>query len=334
MGDVVENGLVRSSRDVPERLDALLLAAQRAGCHVVDAYDHGFDPLSAVHSPDYLEFLSTAFTQWTAAGLPGQVVPSAFATRCEACRTDWSIVANAGYHLRDQITPLGEGTWRAAYWAAQTAVTAADLVTKGERRVYALCRPSGHHAGQDYGGGATYLNNAAIAARRLAGGGRRVSVVDFDVHHGNGTQDIFWDDPVVLFASTHRSPTDYYPHFSGFRDETGGVHAAGLTVNWPLARGVGDSGFLEGVRICLSAALKHDPVAVVVSLGFDALETDPAKGLLVSGAAFKEVGMMLSRLPVPVVLVQEGGYDLQRLEEVAAGLFAGLFSGTSERGAR
>lgn len=325
-GDVVENGVTRPNRDVPERLDALLRAVKYAGLDVVDASDHGVGPVSAVHSADYLAFLASAYREWKGSGLPGRVVPAVFETRREIYRDNWSVVAKAGFHLRDQITPVGEGTWVAAYWAAQTAVTAAQLLANGERQVYALCRPSGHHAGQDYGGGATYLNNAAIAARQLAAEGGRVAIIDLDVHHGNGTQDNFWDDGLVFFSSTHRSTANYYPHFTGFRDETGGIAAQGANMNHPLNHDAGDREYVIGVETCLSAALRHDPVALVVSLGFDPLASDPARGLSVTEAAFGKIGRMLGAVTLPVLLVQEGGYDLQNLERVAARFLNGFCS--------
>ncbi|MBA9036182.1 acetoin utilization deacetylase AcuC-like enzyme [Rhizobium leguminosarum] len=258
--------------------------------------------------------------------MPGSVVPAAFETRREIYRVNWPITAKAGFHLRDQITPVGEGTWDAAYWAAQTAITAAELIANGEQQVYALCRPSGHHAGPDYGGGATYLNNAAIAARRLAAEGKRVAIVDLDVHHGNGRQDIFWDDASIFFSSIHRSPAGYYPHFTGFLEETGGMSAEGANMNHPLEKEAGDKEFLLGVEDILTAALKQKPAAVVVSLGFDALASDPAKGLSLTEDAFEKVGTLLGGISLPALLVQEGGYDLNKLQYVASRFLDGFCS--------
>ncbi|WP_058323378.1 histone deacetylase family protein [Sinorhizobium sp. GL28] len=323
-GNVVENGVARSSRDVPERLDALLRAVKSASLEIVDATDHGRAPLATVHSAAYLDFLATAYQEWKSSGLPARVIPAVFETRRPACRDDWSVIAKAGFHLRDQITPVNEGTWLAAYWAAQAALPAAELVKNGERQVYALCRPSGHHAGRDFGGGATYLNNVAIAAKWFAGEAERVAIIDIDVHHGNGTQDIFWNDDRVFFSSVHRSPKGYYPHFTGYRDEVGGPGATGSTLNWPMREGAADVEFVEGFRTCLFAALKHDPVAIFVSLGFDALATDPANGLRVTEKAYETIGTMLGSIEVPLLLVQEGGYDLGTLETVARRFLSGL----------
>jgi acetoin utilization deacetylase AcuC-like enzyme len=323
-GDVVENGLARPSRDVPERLDAHLRAVHSLGHDVVGADDHGTSPLAAVQSKAYLEFLATAHRDWQRHGLAGRVVPAAFETRPETYRAEWSPIAKSGFHLRDQITPIGEGTWIAAYWAAQTALTAASLIKKGEPQAYALCRPSGHHAGPDFGGGATYLNNAAIAARFLARDFGRVAVIDVDVHHGNGTQEVFWDDPDVFFASVHRSPEAYYPHFTGYEDETGGPLAPNGILNVPLPAQAGDAAFIEGVKTCLAGMQAHDPGVLVVSLGFDALATDPARGLSVSGDAFETLGRLFGALDTPILLVQEGGYDLSNLQDALEKFMRGL----------
>nr|WP_246665153.1 hypothetical protein [Neorhizobium sp. P12A] len=195
---------------------------------------------------------------------------------------------------------------------------------EGERRAYALCRPSGHHAGPDFGGGATYLNNAAIAARFLARHFGRVAVIDVDVHHGNGTQQVFWDDPDVFFASVHRSPEAYYPHFTGYEDETGGPLAPNGILNVPLPAQAGDAALFEGVRTCLAGLLGHDPAVLVVSLGFDALATDPARGLSVSANALETLGHLFDALDMPILLVQEGGYDLSNLQDACEKFMRGL----------
>ncbi|MFD1329121.1 histone deacetylase family protein [Mycoplana ramosa] len=327
-GAVVEGGVPRPSRDVPDRLDALLRAARRCGLSIVDAVDHGMAPLADVHTPRYLEFLSS---RCAGAG-HGPLAPAAFETRAEAYRLDWSRVAKAGYHLRDQLTPVDEGTWPAAYWAAQVALTAASFIREGERWAYALCRPSGHHAGRDFGGGATYINNAAIAARALASSLGRISLIDIDAHHGNGTQDIFWEDPQVFFASLHRSPADYYPHFAGFADETGGRSAPGLNMNFPLPEEVGHAAYIAAFKVCLDAALAHQPRVLIISLGFDALASDPARGLQLSVETFRTMGELLARLDLPVLLVQEGGYDLMSLEKVATTFLLPFAQSSNDQG--
>ncbi len=329
-GDVIENGITRPSRDVPQRMDALLRAVYSLGHDVIEADDHGTSPLAAVHSKAYLAFLATAYRDWQRLGLAGRVVPAAFETRPEAYCDEWSPIAKSGFHLRDQITPIGEGTWSAAYWAAQTALTAAALIKEGENQAYAMCRPSGHHAGPDFGGGATYLNNAAIAARFLARDFGRVAIIDIDVHHGNGTQEIFWDDPDVFFASIHRSPEAFYPHFTGSQKETGGSAAPNGILNVPLPARAGDAAFVQGIETCLAGVLEHKPGVIVVSLGFDALSTDPCTGLSVSEPSFETVGQRIGAIDKPILLVQEGGYDLVNLQGVAQRFLRGFCSAESQ----
>jgi acetoin utilization deacetylase AcuC-like enzyme len=119
-------------------------------------------------------------------------------------------------------TPIAAGTWQSAYWSAQGALTALDASGDGgETHAFALCRPPGHHAGRDYMGGYCYLNNAAIAAREAHRRGLGpVAILDIDYHHGNGTQDIFYEDPDIFFASIHADPRTDYPFYWGHADET------------------------------------------------------------------------------------------------------------------
>lgn len=321
-GTVVEGGVARPSRDVPARLDALLRAVRRAGLAVVDAVDHGSAPLAAVHTGRYLDFL--AASEGTE---HGPLAPAIFETRPDAYRPDWSPIAKAGYHLRDQITPLGEGTWQAAYWAAQVALTAAALIRAGERRAYALCRPSGHHAGRDFGGGATYLNNAAIAARALATSLGRVSLIDIDVHHGNGTQDIFWDDASVLYASVHEMPL--YPG-TGAASERG---TQGTIVNVPLRAGDGSDEFRDAFETEILPRLDaFRPDLVVISAGFDAHWRDPLADLNLREADFTWATQKLMEVADRhaggrIVSVLEGGYDLDALAKSTAAHVSALMEG-------
>ena len=159
-----------------------------------------------------------------AAGGPEVLIPDTFAIgrlAGGAVRDPGGGLGQAGWFCFDTATPVVAGSFAAAVAAADVALTAADLVAGGAPAAYALCRPPGHHAGPGYYGGFCLLNNAAIAARWLARRGR-VAVVDIDFHHGNGTQDVFWADPEVLYVSLHGDPAGHYPHFTGTAAETGG----------------------------------------------------------------------------------------------------------------
>jgi acetoin utilization deacetylase AcuC-like enzyme len=147
------------------------------------------------------------------------------------------------------MTLVGPGTWEAARAAADVALSAADLVAGGERAAYACCRPPGHHATRSAFGGSCYLNNAAVAAARLrAALGGPVAVIDVDAHHGNGTQEVFWEDAGALTASVHVDPgAGWFPHFVGYTGERGGGEGEGANLNVPLAEGTGDGAWVDAI---------------------------------------------------------------------------------------
>ena len=185
---------------------------------------------------------------------------------------------------------------------------ATDLVLAGERQAYALCRPPGHHAYADMAGGFCFLNNTAIAAERLRAKHQRVAVLDVDVHHGNGTQGIFYDRGDVLTVSIHADPAHYYPYFWGHAHETGTGKGNGCNLNLPLPLGSPDTPWLDAGDKALARIADFAPTALVVALGLDASESDPLQGLKVTGVGFHAMAGKIARLGLPTVLVQEGGY--------------------------
>ncbi|HEY6815439.1 MAG TPA: histone deacetylase family protein, partial [Croceibacterium sp.] len=203
--------------ETPARLDSILRRC--GGAQAVR--DFGLDPILAVHDADYVAFLREAHARWLAAGREGDAIGYTFPVRGRRKLPLERIDAALGAYAFDAATPIAAGTWDAAYWSAQCALTALDDIAAGARHAFALCRPPGHHAGRDYLGGYCYLNNAAIAAEAAAAAGRRVAILDVDYHHGNGTQDIFLHDPSVFFASIHADPATDYPFYWGHADERG-----------------------------------------------------------------------------------------------------------------
>ena len=185
--------------------------------------DHGIAPILAVHDAGYVEFLQNAHKEWLDQGREGDAIGYAFPVRGRRPLEHDRIDARLGQYGFDAASPISAGTWQSAYWAAQSALSALDAIIAGEaRQSFALCRPPGHHSGRDYFGGYCYLNNAAIAARAAeAAGVGPVAILDVDYHHGNGTQDIFYTDGGVFFASIHADPKSDYPYFWGHADETG-----------------------------------------------------------------------------------------------------------------
>jgi acetoin utilization deacetylase AcuC-like enzyme len=318
--------IVRPVYERPERAERLRDALAAAGHPLVEPVPHGPGPVLAVHEPALVGFLEQAWPAWRAAGGPEALIPDTFALGRLARgggRDPGRGIGRAGWYCFDTATPLVAGSFAAAAAAADVALTAADLVAGGEPAAYALCRPPGHHAGPGYYGGFCLLNNAAIAARRLAAGGR-VAVVDVDFHHGNGTQDIFWEDAGVLYVSLHGDPARHYPFFTGAAEETGGGPGAGTTRNLPLPDGTGDDAYLAALAEALAVVDAFDPAAVVVSAGFDTFEGDPIGAFRVTTAGFGRIGAALAALGRPTVVVQEGGYAAEALGANAVALMRGM----------
>ncbi len=312
------------SPERPERAEILEAAARACGLEPVDARPFPREALLAVHTADYLDFLETAHARWSALEDAGpEVVPNVHPVRHAGARPDHP-VGLAGWYMADTACPIGPGTFEAAVGAAHAALTAVELLLAGAREVYALCRPPGHHAFADLAGGFCFLNNAAIAAAHLAERLGRVAILDIDVHHGNGTQGIFWRRGEVLTLSVHADPASYYPFFWGYADETGEGEGAGANRNWPLPVGAGDAPWLAALDEALSVLRTFTPPAVVVALGLDVHEDDPLRGAKVTHAGLREAGRRIGGLPQPVLLVQEGGYPQPALGRSLEAFLAGF----------
>jgi len=255
--------------------------------------------------------LQTAWTKWSA--LPGhgpEIMPNIHPNRNMSGRPD-SIVGLSGIYQADCACPIGPGTWQAATGTAQCAVDAARAVTTGDAGfAYALCRPPGHHAFADMAGGFCFLNNSAIAAEICLGGdeNKRVAILDVDVHHGNGTQGIFYERDDVLTVSLHGDPSIYYPFYAGYAEERGKGVGTGFNINLPLEAGTGDAAFLKALGPAMDSIAQFDPDFLVVALGLDASEADPLAFLHITTQGFGQIAAAIARLDVPTVLVQEGGY--------------------------
>ena len=307
----------------PARVDALLSGVRRLGGPVVAPPDSGIEPIRAVHPDRYLTFLQTIYPRWSRIeGASAEVIPNIH----PANRTDGypkSAVGQAGFHMTDTSCPISAETWGAAYRSAQSAIHAADLVLGGERSVYALCRPPGHHAFAELAGGFCYLNNSAIAAQRLTAAGRKVAVLDVDLHHGNGTQGIFYDRGDVLTVSIHAHPERYYPFFWGYPGETGEGAGEGANLNLCLERGTGDEGFLVALGQGLERMAARGADTLVLALGLDTFEGDPFAGLKVTTPGFARIGRAVASAGLPTVIVQEGGYLCPELGDNLAAVLSG-----------
>ncbi|HVN38057.1 MAG TPA: histone deacetylase [Myxococcota bacterium] len=275
----------------PERLDAVgdAVAARRDALEFVPARPARDDEILRVHDAALLAGLEAA-------------------------------AARAPVHL-DADTYMGPGSLEIARLAAGGLVDLCLRVARGESRAgFAAVRPPGHHAERGRAMGFCLLNNVAIAARALQreAGLERVLIYDWDVHHGNGTQHSFEDDPSVLYASTHQFP--YYPGTGDF-DEAGTGRGSGYTLNLPLPAGCGDDEHVGVVqRVLVPVARAYRPQLILVSSGFDAHRDDPLASMQVTAQGFRHLATLVRALADEfcggrVVFALEGGYALTGLRE-------------------
>jgi acetoin utilization deacetylase AcuC-like enzyme len=278
--------------DRPARYDAVSEAVAVSGAEVAEAPPAPLDALLEIHDRRYLEALER-------------------------------ICAEGGGAL-DPDTVVNGASYAAAVRASGAAMAAVDAVLSGEIRAAFTCgRPPGHHAERATPMGFCIINHVAVAAAHArAAGVERVAVLDWDAHHGNGTQAAFWDDPAVLYVSLHQFPL--YPG-TGAVSERGGGEGAGATVNIPLAAGTGNDEFLDAFRAQALPALRDfDPGLLLVSAGFDAHRADPLTDLSVDTEAFATMTRELRGIGAGPVMVLEGGYDLTALRDSTAAVLTAL----------
>ncbi len=282
----------------------------------------GIDAIRAVHSRHLVSYLESVCRQL---GPKDLIYPEIFPVRHPE-RRPRERAMRAGYYCMDTFTPLTASAWPAARAAVDCALTAAELVRDGERLAYALLRPPGHHAERAVYGGFCYFNNAAIAAHRLSAHGK-VALLDIDHHHGNGSQDIFWERADVLTVSIHGHPRDCYPYFAGFADERGDGAGLGFNRNFPLKPGADDAVYLRTLDEALEAIRRFKPSWLVLSLGFDIMRGDPTGTFLVTTQGMRAIGERIAGQGLPTLVVQEGGYSVHNLRRGARAFFTGLTRG-------
>jgi len=313
--------------EVPERAERLLSAALHSGLTLEEPVDYELEHVSAVHTPRYLHYLQTIVARWSRIkGSSQEVFPGVHPDRRD-CGYPASAEGQVGFHHADLSCPIGPGTWHGALWGAHTAAHAAQMVLEGGGACYGLARPPGHHAARDYAAGFCYLGNSAIAATVLRQSFKRVAILDIDVHHGNGTQDIFYGRADVLTVSIHADPVRFYPFFWGHADERGTGDGVGFNLNIPLARGTGDDAYLRTLAAAIDSINRYSPDALVVALGLDAYEGDPLQGLAISTAGFGRIGQQIGEMSLPTVIVQEGGYLAEELGTNLSSFLEGFMGG-------
>jgi acetoin utilization deacetylase AcuC-like enzyme len=318
----------------PGRADAIHdVLARDDRFRIVEPDVWGAEPIAAVHDPGLVDFLRRAWDDYQLLH-PNthDVVPDYFAlpgllAGIGEPPAPATIDVELGRWCFETTTPITQGTFDAASSAVDVALTATNAVLDGAASAYGLCRPPGHHAPTGLYGGYCFFNNAAIAAHHVAATtATKVTVLDVDYHHGNGTQQIFYQRDDVQYVSLHGDPARAYPYITGFADEAGVGRGRGANLNLPLPARADDDHYLAALATACDAIAAFDPGLVVVSLGLDAYFNDPISDLAVTADGFQRQGTIVAELQRPTVVLQEGGYDVAALGENARRWLLGLSS--------
>ena len=332
----VEFGRRWPMSECPERADNIheaLLQDAAFTIHTPVAY--GLSPIERVHDPALVRYLETAHREYIAAlGEPGASIADAVADTYRhpamnagmpAFTEPTGALGRLGYWCFDTTTPIVAGTYAAARGAVDVALTATDFVLSGATASYAVCRPPGHHAPIAGFGGYCYFNNAAISAQHaLRAGATKVSILDVDYHHGNGTQQIFWNRGDVQYVSLHGDPERAYPYFCGFANEIGEGRGRGTNLNFALAPACSNEQYAAQLAQAIEAVEQFGPDLLIVSLGVDTYYNDPLGDFALTTESYSEQGTMVRGLDLPTVVVQEGGYDVAAIGDNVVAWLRGL----------
>ena len=321
-------GVLKQHHDRAERTAEILAALRddlKLDCNYVSRAKQRPPELLEVHDPEYLDYLETAWREWNLApGASFEVRPYITTNRHFPILRTFNPVTLAGYYLGDGGSPLVEGAWGNMNASVDTVVMAADALVANAADGYALVRPAGHHAMRDMALGGCHIANTAIAAQRLANRMGRVAVLDIDVHHGNGTQQIFYERADVLTVSLHGNPRNLFPFISGYADETGAGPGQGFNMNLPLDKGTGINGYLRYLDLAIQRIADFSPAALVVATGYDTFRHDSFGNLNIDTADFAVLGSRIAQLAIPTLFVQEGGYELDALRANTSSLMKGF----------
>ncbi|SDZ96291.1 Acetoin utilization deacetylase AcuC [Desulfuromusa kysingii] len=289
----------------------------------IRAKRHPEKMLKRVHDQGFIRYLKAVCLHFPEGK---SVYPYVFPIRNQA-RPPVDRAIRAGYYCIDTFTPLTANAYPASRRAVDCALTAANSLLGRQRLAYALVRPPGHHAERRSYGGFCYFNSTAVAAEFLSAHGR-VAVLDIDYHHGNGTQDIFYRRADVLTLSIHGHPRFAYPYFTGFDDEMGEGEGLKYNQNYPLQEELEGGGYRKILSQALQRVNKFKPQFFIIALGLDTAKGDPTGTWSLNGEDFFANGLLIGKLHLPTLVVQEGGYDSRALGSNARQFFQGLWAGT------
>ncbi len=312
--------------ECPERMDQILARLREVGLGEIRApEDYGLDPILGLHDADYVDFLRTCWDDWRAAGFEGEAIAASWPARRMQVRRPEHVDGRIGYFALAAETAISGGTWEAAMASVNVALTAQKAVAAGARAAFALCRPPGHHAASDMYGGYCFFNNAALAAQAFRdGGAAKVAVLDVDFHHGNGTQDIFYDRGDVFFVSLHGGPENAFPYFLGYADETGTGAGEGANLNLPMPPGTPYDVWGDALALACDRIRAFGAEALVVSLGADTFKDDPISFFKLESDDFTRCGEKIATLGLPTLFVMEGGYAVSALGVNTVNMLSGF----------
>ncbi|KAL6253397.1 hypothetical protein RBB50_001121 [Rhinocladiella similis] len=288
---------------------------------------------SQTHKHDYISHLQTVYDEWLSAGLierEGHVLPECFylpTSTGKPMRPPKDTFARAGYYAFDMSSGIMSESYRAIVASANLACEGVEMLTDATTTrtstssyvdtIFALCRPPGHHCDGYRAGGYCYINNAALAVSTWrasnANADAKIGILDIDFHHGNGTQEIFYSDPKVLYVSIHGE--DEFPYYTGAEDERGHGAAEGRNVNLPLKVGSSIEEYLEKLDYALQRLVEYDTEFLIVSLGFDTYHSDPLGSFQIHTEDYETIARKTrqSLKGIPALILLEGGYVIEEL---------------------
>lgn len=322
----LHRGAMVTPHEGVHRMDLLMGGMKRAGFTDFNAPSpHDITRLIGAHTPAYIEFLQTGFARWKSAGYAGDVLPMSYPHGPRRAHPPKDIDGAAGYFCTSSDTVITQTSWACVRAIANCALSAADHTHRTGEASFTLTRPPGHHAGADYMAGYCLLNFTAIATQALRdNGAKRVAILDVDFHHGNGTQDIFYDRDDVLFASLHGDPDYQFPYFWGYKDEIGKGAGEGYNLNYPLAPGTAYAAWAAALQDASGKIKSFGADALVVSLGVDTYEADPISTFKLKTPDYLKMGAAIAALDLPCVFIMEGGYGVPEIGDNTANILLGF----------
>lgn len=320
-------GKIVPAYEKPSRAEIIKQRIETVGLgSIITPSEYDLSTARKVHDPAYINFLPTVWSEWVKAGHDGAAMALAWPAR--GMRRDVpprEIVAKLGYYSFDAGATFVAGTWDAIKASHDSALSAAALIKNGERAAFALCRPPGHHAASSSMGGYCFINNASVAAQWLRdNGATRISILDIDYHHGNGTQEIFYALNDVQVINLHGDPKDEYPFFLGHADEKGEDAGEGFNHNFPMPFGTDWKVWSNSLDSACDLISRYNPDILIISLGVDTFERDPISHFKLKSEDYPNIGKRLKQLGLPTLFVMEGGYAVEEIGINAVGVLTGF----------